>query len=113
VTVYGRLPIVCVVLSLCSPAAAHASTSPARIKRREFAVKQRRERLAPLGIALEKAYQLWGVEPCAGGYRVELTMLPPEMLGHSSWLEPAGSLGPYTRVGRSGGLLCPPARPSP
>jgi hypothetical protein len=95
VTVYGRLLIVCVVLSFCSPASAHASTSPSRVKRREFAVTRRRGPRTPLGIALEKAYQLWGVEPCGGRYRVELTTLPPEVLGHAGWREPATSLGPY------------------
>jgi hypothetical protein len=97
VTVPGRLLIACVVVSLCSPAAAGGSTSPTHIRRREFvAVKQRHKQRTPLNIAFQKAYQLWGAEPCGGRYRVELTTLPPEARGHASWREPATSLGPYT-----------------
>jgi hypothetical protein len=103
-TALMRVLTACVVVSLCSPVTAGASGSHARIKRREFtplerrgfAVKRRHEPRTPLGIALEKAHQLWGVEPCDGRYRVELTTLPPEVRGHASWLEPATSLGPYT-----------------
>jgi hypothetical protein len=94
-TVLRRVLIAWVGLSLCSPAAAGASTSPARTRRREFAVTHRDKPRTPLSVALKKAHQLWGAEPCGGRYRVELTTLPPEIRGHSSWLEPATSLGPY------------------
>jgi hypothetical protein len=96
-TVPGRLLVACVAASLCCPAAAGASTSRAHVKRREFvAVKRRHESHGPLIVALERAYQLWGEEPCGGSYRIELTTLPGEVRGHSSWREPASSLGPFT-----------------
>jgi hypothetical protein len=92
----GRTLIACVVLSLCSPASAHAADSPTRVKRREFVPVKRRHSRPPLSIALGRAFQLWGVEPCGGRYRVELMTLPAEVRGHSGWREPATSLGPYT-----------------
>jgi hypothetical protein len=88
----SRTPDLCVFAALVDAFAC----PPARIKRREFAVTHWREPRTPLSVALEKAHQLWGVEPCGGRYRVELTTLPPEVRGHASWLEPVTSLGPYT-----------------
>jgi hypothetical protein len=49
-------------------------------------------------VALESAYQLWGVEPCGGRYRVELITLPPNVRGHASWREPATSFGAFTTL---------------
>jgi hypothetical protein len=95
-TALVRVLTVCVVVSLCSPVAAGASRSHARIKRREFAPVKRHHSRLPLSIALERAFQLWSVEPCGGSYRVELTTLPAEVRGHSGWREPATSLGSYT-----------------
>ncbi len=103
-TVFCRLLAAsCLVLSLCAPAAV-ASGSTARPASREFKPLRRRRRAVdkphgaptPLSVALEKANRLWGELPCGGRYRVELTTLPPEVRGHASWLEPAGSTGPYT-----------------
>jgi hypothetical protein len=95
-TGYGRTLIACVVLSLCSPASAHAADSPTRARRREFAAVKRHHSRPPLSVALERAFLLWGVQPCGGSYRVELTTLPAEVRGHSGWREPATSLAPYT-----------------
>jgi hypothetical protein len=92
----GRTLIACVVVSLCSPATADAADSPTRVRRREFASVRRHHPRPPLSIALERAFQLCGVEPCGGSYRVELTTLPAEVRGHSSWRQPASSLGPFT-----------------
>jgi hypothetical protein len=109
-TLFGRLLIACVLLSLCAPAAAGAATSPTHVTRREFPppdprefvpIARRHEPRTPLTVALEKASQLWGAAPCGGHYRVELTTLPPEARGRSIWREPATSLGPYTTPSRT------------
>lgn len=44
----------------------------------------------PLSIALEHAYQLWGVKPCGGHYRVEVATLPEWAGGYSTWETPTG-----------------------
>jgi hypothetical protein len=106
-TVPRLLIAVCVPLSVSSPAPAAASRAR-RSTPREFTplrppgfepVKPRHSRLTLLGVALERAYQLWGVEPCGGDYRVELTALPPNVRGHAAWREPATSSGAFATPG--------------
>jgi hypothetical protein len=104
-TVARLLIAVCVGLAFGSPAPVAASRARARNRPREFRplkplefdpVNPRHPRRTPLSVALERAYQLWGVEPCGGRYRVELTTLPPDVRGHAAWREPAASLGAFT-----------------
>lgn len=53
-----------------------------------------RARRTPLSIALAHAYQLWGVKPCGGHYRVEIVFLPEFVYGESTWISPGG-VGSY------------------
>jgi hypothetical protein len=87
------------------PAPAAASRPRSRTGPREFSplsppefkpVERHLPGRTPLSVALEGAYRLWGVEPCGGHYRVELTTLPPDVRGHATWREPATSLGAFT-----------------
>lgn len=104
-TVPRLLIAVCVGLAFGSPGVAAAFRPRSRTGPREFtpltppefkAIKPQHPRRTPLSVALERAHELWGVEPCGGRYRVELTTLPPGVRGHAGWREPATSLGAFT-----------------
>lgn len=75
-----RIALTAVVVFAFAAPAASAAPSRAHHKHR-----------TALSIALKHAYQLWGVKPCGGHYRVELTAnLPSWAGGHSDWNSPAG-----------------------
>ncbi len=104
-TVPRLLIAVCVGLAFGSPAAAATSRARSRTGPREFSpikppefnpAERHLPSRTPFSVALERAYQLWRVEPCGGHYRVELTTLPPNVRGHAAWREPATSLGAFT-----------------
>lgn len=65
----------------------HASCSRPKLPTFDQSVGLRR---TPLSIALALAYKFWGVKPCHGHYRVEVTALAESVFGESSWRPPTG-----------------------
>jgi hypothetical protein len=64
----GRTLIACVLLSLCSPASAHAPDSPTRARRREFAPVKRHHSRPPLSVIQLPARSVspWKGRSCCG-----------------------------------------------